>query len=592
MRINFRKSAALLLIAAMATPAVFAQTAATPPSKKVRHGKTAVHKETIAEQLRQMHEMMVQQQQEMQQQKQQIQALQEQIQQAQQAAQQAQTSATQATSKASDAAQQASTAQQATESVQNNVKDLQASATTTASEIKEGQTQFKKMVESPLAIHYKGITLTPGGFLAAETVYRSKGLASDINTPFGTVPFLGAGNAHTSEFFGSGRQSRVTLLAEGKVSNAKLRGYYEADWLSAAVTSNNNQSNSYSMRQRQLYAQVAFDNGWQLTGGQMWSLLTETKSGLENRTEALPMTIDPQYSVGFSWARQYGFRVSKAFNKKVFVGFAVENPQVNALSAANAPNNFFWGNLGTAGGLYNSTAVYSYNPSPDYVAKIAFEPGFGHYEIFGVASDFRDRIYPTAGSTVGAFNKSHAGGGIGANARVSLFQKHVDVGAHFLGGSGVGRYGTAGLPDLTVRPDGTLALIKSYQGLGTLEWHSKYWDIYGNGGAEYAGRNYRADGTGKLVGYGVPTADNSGCDLETLPGSGTAPGAAAKCAGATRSVVEASFGFWLKLYSGDKGHLQFGPQYSKVYRNLWRGVGGAPAADENMFLTSFRYYLP
>ena len=36
----------------------------------------------------------------------------------------------------------------------------------------------------------------------------------------------------------------------------------------------------------------------------MWSLVTETKKGVDNRTEALPMTIDPQYTVGFSWARQ------------------------------------------------------------------------------------------------------------------------------------------------------------------------------------------------------------------------------------------------------------------------------------------------
>src|SRR5581483_10960878 len=114
-----------------------------------------------------------------------------------------------------------------------------------------------------------------------------------------------------SEFFGSGRQSRVSMLAEGRLANAKLSGYVEADFLSAAVTSNNNQSNSYSLRQRQAWGQAALDDGWSFTGGQMWSLVTETKHGVDNRTEALPMTIDAQYTVGFSWARQYGFRVAK-----------------------------------------------------------------------------------------------------------------------------------------------------------------------------------------------------------------------------------------------------------------------------------------
>ncbi len=133
----------------------------------------------------------------------------------------------------------------------------------------------------------------------------------------------------------------------------KGSGYYEADFLSAAVTSNNNESNSYSLRQRQLYAQAALDDGFTFTGGQMWSLVTETKQGLENRTEALPMTIDPQYHVGFSWARQYGFRVTKSFGKRVFAGFSVENPQTLRAAHGTAAN-FNLGQPGNSGGLYNS----------------------------------------------------------------------------------------------------------------------------------------------------------------------------------------------------------------------------------------------
>ena len=61
------------------------------------------------------------------------------------------------------------------------------------------------------------------------------------------------------------------------------------------MTSNNRQSNSYVFRQRSLYGQAAFDNGWIITGGQQWTLVTETKKGIANRTEALPQTIDSQY---------------------------------------------------------------------------------------------------------------------------------------------------------------------------------------------------------------------------------------------------------------------------------------------------------
>ena len=46
------------------------------------------------------------------------------------------------------------------------------------------------------------------------------------------------------------------MLAEGKLSDVKLSGYVEADFLSAGVTSNNNQSNSYTLRQRQVWGQA------------------------------------------------------------------------------------------------------------------------------------------------------------------------------------------------------------------------------------------------------------------------------------------------------------------------------------------------
>ena len=36
-------------------------------------------------------------------------------------------------------------------------------------------------------------------------------------------------------------------------------------------------------------------------------------------SEAVPMTIDPQYTVGFSWARQYGARVVKNFGNKFWL---------------------------------------------------------------------------------------------------------------------------------------------------------------------------------------------------------------------------------------------------------------------------------
>ena len=76
------------------------------------------------------------------------------------------------------------------------------------------------------------------------------------------------------------------------------------------------------------------------------------------------------------------------------------------------------------------------------------------------------------------------------------------------------------------------------------------------------------------------------------------PSNPANCTGDTRSIIEGTIGFWYRLYNGPKGRLQFGPQYSYIDRNTWRGIGSTPGvgaspnASENMAFTSFRYYLP
>jgi len=517
--------------------------------------------------------------------------------------------------------------------------------------------------DEPVALHYKGITLTPGGFTAAETVYRSKALSADVNTPFNSAPMPGASNGNVSEFNASGRQSRISMLMEGKLSTVKIGGYYEADFLGAGSPSNNNQSNSYVFRQRQFWGQAAFNSGWKITGGQQWSLLTQTSKGMDNRTEVLPMTIDAQYHIGFSWARQYGMRFTKDFGDKFWLGFSVEGPQTtftvhgnptttvnsggstvscptpstNGCSAAGTVvvgatstvyTNFLLGASGAGGGLFNPLANYSYNPSPDLVFKAVAEPAnWAHLEVFGVYERFRDRVFPcevgvsatapcpingsTAPSAVGAFNDSRNGGGGGANMMLNLFARHLDFGFHFFGGSGIGRYGSGGLPDATIRPDGTIALLRNYQSLGTIVLHpNPKLDIYLNGGGEFSARAAYLNGT-KGEGYGSPLFSNAGCYTEVSPttstpagtaaGSGYIPGGLANCTADTRNMIEGTLGFWYRFYKGPRGTLQYGMQYSYYVRNTWAGSAPTtgpgtgdttPHSVENMGFTSLRYYLP
>ncbi|MGB8063566.1 MAG: hypothetical protein WCF26_16855 [Candidatus Sulfotelmatobacter sp.] len=499
-----------------------------------------------------------------------------------------------------------------------DLDDLKQSVTGTVLSLQETQSNLRSAIESPLTLHYKGVAITPGGFLAAETVWRQHALGAGLNTPFNSIPMPGSATDRLSEFFGSGRQSRISMLVNGKLNYAELAGYVEGDFLSAGVTSNNNQSNSYTLRQRQAWGQAALNDGFTFTGGQMWSLVTETKKGLDNRSEALPMTIDPQYNVGFSWERQFGFRVTKRLFDKYWLGASIENAQT-LFSASGQAQNFLLGSAGASGGLYNPSSTYSFNSAPDFVFKAAAEPGFGHFEIFGIIRRFRDRVYPNAAvttpSALGAYNFSTTTAGYGANARVSLLHKHIDVGGHFLAGDGMGRYGSSSLPDVTVNSDGTLAALKSAQGLATLEYHTAKLDLYFNAGAEFVGRHVTlnplipvSSGQDPYVGYGDPMANNSGCYSETIPGkptggqfptssSGFLPGALGSCAAVTRNVIEGTAGFWYRFYKGPKGTVQWGSQYSYFVRNTWSGIAGAsalgqPRGNENIVETSFRYYLP
>jgi hypothetical protein len=614
------KSAWKLCAVLFLATSVVAQTSGAPKPKKAKPAPATI----TAADVQALKDAIASQQAAIAAQGQQIQELRDALQRKDQAVIQAQTVASDAAGKAAAAEAEASQQQQTVGQLKTDVSDLKTNMTNTALTLQETQKSVSASMDNPVSLHYKGVTLTPGGFIAAEFVRRSRALAGEA-TPFNSLTMPGASQSTTSEFFGSGRQSRLSMLVNGQLSTVKLAGYYETDFLGVGVTSNDNQTNSYVLRQRQAWAQAAFANGWTFTGGQMWTLLTETKHGVDNRTEATPMTIDPNYTVGFTFGRQYGLRLSKNFNNKVWWAVSIEDPQATITTHGNAAN-FLVGSTGTAAGLFNSAATasgsgvasnvanYSFNPSPDVVTKLVYEPGVGHYEIFGIYSRFRDRVFPceenfasvscgslAAASAAQAYNASTNGGGVGANARWSVDHKHVDVGLHFFTGRGEGRYAASGLPDASVNADGTLNLIRTYQGLGTLEWHGPKLDIYFNAGADYAGRAASYDLiAGKPVGYGSPSFSNSGCFTETIPGTATLgfnPGGLASCTADTRVVAEGTLGFWFKPYDGSKekvnrGRIQWGPQFSYVERYAWSGEGGTPHGLDFMVFSSFRYYLP
>ncbi|MGI0135104.1 MAG: hypothetical protein ACREBW_09130, partial [Candidatus Micrarchaeaceae archaeon] len=151
------------------------------------------------------------------------------------------------------------------------------------------------------------------------------------------------------------------------------------------------------------------------------------------------------------------------------------------------------------------------------------------------------------------------------------------------------------------------SLVRSYQGLGTLAFHYTKWDVYLNVGEEYGARTQFISGTSTIPneGFGAIGFNNAGCWTELAPGSGgLSPTSPSNCANTIRDIIEGTAGVWYSFYNGPKGIFKFGLQYSHEAYNTWAGVGATgvctstanpscgPSSNENMFFTSFRYYIP
>jgi hypothetical protein len=568
---NFRLNAAVaaLLAVSLVSPSTYASDA-TPPAKKHTTKKAKPKGPTVEEQIQSLRQEMQTQIDSL---KNNLSDKDAQLKQAQQAAADAQAAAAKAQQDAAAGQQAVSDNAAAVTTLQSTVTDMRNANASAVSSLSDDAAAIKKSIANPTTLHYKGITLTPGGYVAGETVWRSKATGGDIPTPFNALPYEHADAYSLSEFYGDARQSRVTLMAEGKVNWGTLRGYYEADWLGTGSTSNNNQSNSYVLRERVLWGQAELNNHWAFTGGQLWSLATEDKKGISNLSGDImtPQTIDPNYVVGFVWTRQYGFRVTKTFKNAAF-GVAVENPQLlyTASLAGNTPYSVV-GSQGTNGGNFNpaisgctpSTSIVNYtdqkqtdsagntihvavpvyktvngcanianmsfNQAPDVIAKVALDPKWGHYEIFGIGRFAHQTIYPgettdsnlyggltdiatgavvaPALTTAGSFeNKAFMGGG-GASFRVAVIPDKLIIGAKGMYGTGLGRYGNSTLADVTSNSWGGFSPLHNGSGLATVEVNpNPRLSIYLNYGVDYAARNDWG-AAGSTTSLGAPSAN-------------------------------------------------------------------------------------
>jgi hypothetical protein len=464
------------------------------------------------------------------------------------------------------------------------------------------------------------VNLLFGGFSELASIYRNKDESADVGSSFNGVPFGNSEQSNVSEFRETARQSRLSILAQTQdMGGYKAETYFEMDFLGAAPTANSNESNSYTPRIRNIYGKFTSDSGWYLLAGQSWSLVTLNKKGMDPRDENVPLTIDAQYVSGFNWTRNPQVRLVDKITNGLWVGLSLESPQDTGIVNTNSlavggvkgtlpasPTTGFAGTsqLGNGGGTCTASTTtttttttttgtatststststcsvtgssFSTDIAPDVVAKIAADPGYGHYEVYGLARWFRSAIAASSTTTMG--------GGVGAGAILPLVPNILSFQLSGLVGHGIGRYGSASLNDVVVKPDGQLEPVAAYQAMaGLVLTPNPAFQGYLYAGREQQSRTlyqYSATGVGPYwYGLGIPTLTNSGC--YTLSGT---------CSGQNQKVDEVTGGFWWKFYRGALGNAQFGLQLGYIERKLFSAVGGSPEANMFEGMASFRIY--
>jgi cell division protein FtsB len=442
------------------------------------------------------------------------------------------------------------------------------------------------------------VKVTLGGFVELMVVNRDRNESADWASNFNTaIPYPNSHNYYLSEFHLTERQSRVQALFQGPDSDTwATEAYVEGDFGGAGGTANYNESNSFSPRVRHYFADVTYKPfGGNLLFGQTWSLVTGNKQGIVARAENIPLTIDGQYLPGFDWLRVPQIRFTKTVNDMFSAAVSLENPAVLVTSGASAgapPLTTIFNNPGASNSFTPpngpSTPTAPLQPNnvtldwlPDVVVKAAADPGFGHYEAFVTERFFRARDIAAG---VQRNVKTNATG-FGGNLILPVVPKMLDFQASVIAGRGVGRYGSAQLPDATINP-GTLGVepLRGFSALaGLILRPAPMWTFFGYVGEEQVSKkDFFATVAGKTYGYGYGSSlfDNGGCETEGV----------GSCAANTSRIVSGTAGGWWKFYQGWLGNGQVGITDTWIKREIFSGVGGDPSTNINITMVSFRYY--
>jgi hypothetical protein len=447
---------------------------------------------------------------------------------------------------------------------------------------------------SPTLPKFGAIQFTFWGWLEAATVYREHNQVNDMLTVFDAIPYPYSPLYKEPELHGSARQSQFSLLAEANIDSAqKLTGYLEWDYLAIGTESNYLVTNDWAQRLRHVYSTYVNDNwGFHLLAGQNWSMMMPEEFGILPRKELIPLTINANYLVGFQFTNNWQVRLVKEFDEKIWLGLSLENPATSLAPGIPAAFNGLAVNVTNTGtgGFLNDVPVTP-SVAPDIIEKIAWDPNKSvHLEALAIQRFFTDNVLcvtvvPTgclAGTTT---DKTSFGSGVGGNFFVRIIPNYLDVMGGATYGTGIGRYGAGGLPDVTIGPDGSLVpltAVHAWSGIQFYPWEPLI--LYAYAGIEQNDASYFG-----TYGYGNPVFDNSGCmtPTEETFATGTSP----TCVADNKRLVDAHIGFWWNLFKGPYGRLVFGSELEYLERTAFPGIGGAPSTSNIIYFNSLRYYF-
>jgi hypothetical protein len=436
------------------------------------------------------------------------------------------------------------------------------------------QTQ-KSDPDPPLQLHIGTASITPVGFMDFTSVFRTHAAGGSIGTSFASIPYgSSVYQNNLSETRLSMQNSRIGFRVDADVKGAHVIGYMEADFLGNNPNNVAVSSNSNTMRSRLYWVDVR-KGQWEVLGGQTWSLITPSRTGISPLPGDLffcSQLIDVNYNLGLFWGRipELRFVYHHPSNKLAFA-VALDSPDQYAGGSAGGPlitlpsalnsSTAYQGELD-----YNQNGLNAPNVAPDVIAKFALDPSKRvHFDIGGVERNFK--LYNPNNKTT----YSATGGGGFLNLEVELFKGFRAL-THNFWSDGGGRYIFGQAPDLIARADGSISLIHASSTVSGFEYTFKKTMIYAYYGGLYVGRNVAIDTNGKPVGYGYTGSPN----------------------GQNRAIQEPTLGFNQTIWKDAKwGAVNFMGQYSYLTRNPWYVASGQPAnASLNMLFFNLRYTLP